>query len=71
MENDKTSAKLGFWEPNLAIALEVGRPKLCFRRCQLFKKIEWFYFYLLLECFEKKISMRFHGLIKQIKQILI
>ena len=25
MENDKTSAKLGFWEPNLADVLEVGK----------------------------------------------
>ena len=73
MEKYKTSAKLGFWEPNLAIMLEVWLPKLCFRRCQLFKKIEWVLFLPIVGVFweKKKISMGFHGLIKQIKQILI
>ena len=54
MEKYKTSAKLGFWEPNLAIMLEVERPKLCFRRCRLFKKIEWVLFLPIVGVFWKK-----------------
>ena len=54
MEKYKTSAKLGFWEPNLAIVLEVGRPKLYFRRCRLFKKIEWVLFLPIVGVFWKK-----------------
>ena len=30
MEKYKTSAKLGFWEPDLAIVLEVGEAKALF-----------------------------------------
>ena len=53
MEKYKTSAKLGFWEPDLAIVLEVREAKAFVFECaNSLKKLNGFYFYLLLECFE-------------------
>ena len=59
MEKYKTSAKLGFWEPDLAIVLEVREAKAFVFECaNSLKKLNGFYFYLLLECFEKKKKVR-------------
>ena len=72
MEKYKTSAKLGFWEPNLAIMLEVWGPKLCFRRCLLFKKIEWVLFLPIVGVFweKKKLAWGFMALLNKLNKYL-